>query len=74
MGGMERCRYPGSMSHDTRGNGPWYCRHHFFCGDQSDGGRIVAESRAWKAGELVPARLRPAPVVREPGADEAEAA
>lgn len=69
---MERCHYPGSISHGTRGEGPWYCRHHFFCADQSEGGKIVAEARKWNFGELVPNRARPvnprAQAQEEPGA------
>ena len=26
----QRCSKPGSMSHSTRGGGPWFCRQHFF--------------------------------------------
>jgi hypothetical protein len=74
MAGMERCRYPGSVSPGTRGEGPWFCRHHFICGDASEGGRIVAESREWHMGDPVPSRVRPAPIMREPGADEELAA
>lgn len=75
---MERCHYPGTISSDTRGGGPWYCRHHAFGVDQSEGGRIVAESRTWRHGTPVPSRVKPglmpkAPI-REPGADESEAA
>lgn len=75
MAGPERCNYPGSMSHGTRGEGPWYCRHHFFCGDAGEGARIVAGARMYRVGELVPPLLRTPPrPMREPGADESEAA
>lgn len=65
---MERCHYPGSVSHDTHGGGPWYCRHHFFCSEQSEGGRIVAQSRKWKPGDPIPPRMRLIEAQAEPGA------
>jgi hypothetical protein len=27
---MGRCRGAGAISHSTRGDGPWYCAHHYF--------------------------------------------
>ena len=53
MWGQERCHYPGSMSHGTRGEGPWWCNQHFFCGDSDRGARIVMESRGWRVGDPI---------------------
>jgi hypothetical protein len=45
MAGMMRCAYLGSMSHGQRGEGPWFCRHHFFCDSAAHGERILEASR-----------------------------
>lgn len=74
LAGIERCNYPGAISHGTRGEGPWFCAQHFFCGDASSGGKIVAESRSWRTGEDVPRPYRQPAPMREPGADEGLAA
>lgn len=58
MAGPERCNYPGALSHGTRGELPYFCRHHFFCADAPEGGRIVAQSRKWRQGDDVPPRMR----------------
>lgn len=40
----ERCRYPGTLSPNTRGGGPWFCRGHFGCDDPVLGAQIVSQS------------------------------
>lgn len=44
----ERCRYPGTMSLTTLGEGPWFCRWHFGCESGLFGERIVIESRNYR--------------------------
>lgn len=39
-----RCRYPGGISHNTLGGGPWYCRDHFHNADPVVGAKIVDDS------------------------------
>ena len=41
----ERCHYAGSITAGTRGEGPWYCRDHFFCRDALSGDEITNISR-----------------------------
>jgi hypothetical protein len=78
LAGIEQCHYPGAISHGTKGDGPFYCRHHFFCGDPVTGQRIVEESRDWQRGAAVPLRAKPALktfAITNPDADDcAEAA
>jgi hypothetical protein len=53
-----RCRFPGSSSFSTRGDGPWYCVAHLMCsGDQERGSEIVAESRSYTPGSAREARI-----------------
>lgn len=44
----KRCRYPGSLSSNTNGAGPWYCRYHFGCTDPVIGAQILDESQEYK--------------------------
>lgn len=42
----EQCHYPGTISHNTQGLGPWYCRFHAEIGIGSAyGQQVVVESR-----------------------------
>jgi hypothetical protein len=41
----ERCRYPGSLTTNTRAGGPWYCGPHFRCKDPIAGLDILEASR-----------------------------
>lgn len=44
----ERCRYPGTLSHSTLGQGPWYCAGHSRCTEHGRGEQIIAASlRQW---------------------------
>lgn len=69
--GRERCHYPGSMSHGTRGEGPWHCRFHFFCGDAVTGQRFIEASRDYRRGDQPPAEYQvPAELAQEePGSE-----
>jgi hypothetical protein len=40
----ERCRYPGTTSASTNGNGPWYCAGHFGLSNTHAGAEIVQAS------------------------------
>lgn len=42
----QRCRYPGTSSFGTLGDGPWYCSPHFRCSSGALGQAIVEESQA----------------------------
>lgn len=49
----EQCGYPGTISHNTQGMGPWYCRFH----SQSDitqqyGAQVVQQSRFYQPRSL----------------------
>lgn len=44
----ERCRYPGSISAQTNGGGPWYCSLHFGCDSGIAGHDIVLASRSYR--------------------------
>lgn len=48
--GRERCFYPGSISHGTRGDGPWYCKGHFNCSDGAAGQQVIEQSRGFTPG------------------------
>lgn len=41
----DRCRYFGTISGDTKGAGPWYCREHYGCAGQIEGASILERSR-----------------------------
>jgi len=43
-----RCRYPGSMSTNMGGTGPWYCRLHYGCKDPIFGAQIIQASMDYK--------------------------
>ena len=45
--GVDRCRFPGSISHGQRGEPPWYCAFHFFDTGAEHGARIVKSSFDW---------------------------
>lgn len=70
----ERCRYPGSLGHTTRGDGRWYCRGHFRCDDQEEGRRIVIESREFAPGAPPPPAFtfRSPPPSRLPYVDDTQ--
>ena len=44
----EQCRYPGSISRNTNGHGPWYCAAHDDCRSGAHGAQIVEVSRNYK--------------------------
>ena len=41
----DRCRYFGTVSGCTKGEGPWYCREHYGCAGQIEGASILERSR-----------------------------
>ena len=44
-----RCRYPGTISHNTQGMGPWYCRFHAKPDlSASYGEQVVIESKGYQ--------------------------
>ena len=43
--GALRCQYLGSLSHDTHGSGPWYCREHFDPADLHEAAQAVEASQ-----------------------------
>lgn len=59
-----RCVKPGAISHGTKGEGPWFCRFHFF--GQSLPEKLPMPDSVRELAGLLPQR--------EPGADEQEAA
>lgn len=59
--GAERCHFPGSMCHETRGSERWFCRFHFFCTDPVLGQRIIEQSRDYVRGDPLPTGRDPAP-------------
>lgn len=60
----ERCRYPATMSPTTYGDGPWYCRVHFWDRHTSMGDIMVKASR-----DYAPApRVEPTTAELESGA------
>lgn len=42
------CLYPGSISHNISGAGPWFCRWHFDCTDPVYGQYVVDESKSYR--------------------------
>jgi hypothetical protein len=44
----KRCRYPGNISSNINGAGPWYCRWHDGCDDPVHGARLVEESQNYQ--------------------------
>lgn len=46
--GGERCRYPGTMSLSTLGEGPWFCRWHFQCESPVMGEKVLQDSRSYR--------------------------
>lgn len=44
----ERCRYPGTMSTTTLGEGPYFCRWHFQCESAVMGMAIIEDSRRYR--------------------------
>lgn len=48
LSGQARCKYPGSISTNTREGGPYYCRLHFGCESGHFGSQIVEASRDYQ--------------------------
>lgn len=45
--GGERCRFPGTMSTNVKGGGPWFCSAHHRCSDPIAGADVVEASRGY---------------------------
>lgn len=63
----ERCRFPGTISSNTNGHGPWYCAGHDGCRDPLMGAAIVDRSLGYRpptVAELDAAHLAK---LRDPG-------
>ena len=43
-----RCLYPGSISHNISGAGPWFCRWHFDCTDPIYGMQVIDQSKSYR--------------------------
>lgn len=43
-----RCRYPGTISTATNGQGPFYCRYHFGCDSATYGEQVVQASQDYE--------------------------
>lgn len=55
-GGSLSCCFPGSISADARGKGPWFCRFHFFAKDGEESVNYARQSQGYRAGDTVPVR------------------
>lgn len=43
-----QCRYPGSISPNTRDGGPWYCALHYACDSAAYGAEVVRASMDYR--------------------------
>jgi hypothetical protein len=48
VSGSERCRFPGAISDNTTGAGPYWCCAHYGCSDGALGAAIVERSRRYR--------------------------